>query len=210
MRKEENQKKEEGSGKDESDGDDNITDFGTAPKCRWVKISNHNDGLCPFSGSFRDVSLCAKQTTISHQELRALLIQEGCSEGECVEVFFELLHSTPSSSRARQCGCIPLEIFSTRFPEVAKEKTRLDEGTILALAKGDLRALGMSKKASRRFRSMFNVLGKQTTSATLERISSLGSLSRSDHGGGGYLNKLERDRMSTHLDTTGFQEGIAI
>merc|ERR1719203_1009893 len=69
-------------------------------------------------------STSVRQDCISHAELRALLAQEGCSEGEIVEVFFELLHRTPPSSKARQCGSIPLDIFSDEFVEVAKEKTR--------------------------------------------------------------------------------------
>eukprot|EP00571_Detonula_confervacea_P015920 CAMPEP_0172304678 /NCGR_PEP_ID=MMETSP1058-20130122/6062_1 /TAXON_ID=83371 /ORGANISM="Detonula confervacea, Strain CCMP 353" /LENGTH=612 /DNA_ID=CAMNT_0013016021 /DNA_START=44 /DNA_END=1882 /DNA_ORIENTATION=- len=181
--------------------DDNITDFGTSPKCRWVKVSSHDDGLCPFSGLFRDVTSSIKNSSISHKELRALLIQEGCTEGECVEVFFELLHCTPASSKERECGCIPLDIFSKCLPEIAKEKTKLDEDTILALVKGDLRALGMSKKASRRFKSMFNMLDKHSIS-TLPIIASFGCLSD--------LGKSEREKMSTHLDTTTYAEGIAI
>ena len=145
---------------DEED-DDNITDFGDKPKCRWKKIDHEKDDLCPFSGSFRDVSQSLKQTQcLSHEKLRALLIQEGCSEGECVEVFFALLHYTPPSSKERACGCIPLNIFKHFFPEIAKEKTTLDDATIKALATGDLRALGFSKKVSRRFKSVFDQLGK--------------------------------------------------
>ncbi|KAL7538231.1 hypothetical protein ACHAWF_006030 [Thalassiosira exigua] len=126
-------------GGDEGEDDDNVTDFGTTPKCRYVNVSKHESCLCPFQGVFCDVSTTSRRDEcISHTELRGLLIQEGCNEGECVEVFFELLHRTPSSSKARQCGCVPLEIFAHCFPEVAKEKTRLDDDTIQALARGDL------------------------------------------------------------------------
>ena len=207
----EEENEEEISGSD----DDNVTDFGTTPRCRWVNISKHsNDGLCPFRGSFRHTPSTLKENTISHSELRALLIQEGCSEGECVEVFFELLHCTPATSTARQCGCIPLDIFSHCFPEIAKEKTKLDDDTIQALAKGDLRALGMSKKASRRFKSMFQVLGRHTM--PLPRISSSGLLgSSTSSGNGGELGNTDiststRERMTAHLDTSGYAEGITI
>mmetsp|Transcript_28399 Transcript_28399/g.52400 ORF Transcript_28399/g.52400 Transcript_28399/m.52400 type:complete len:635 (-) Transcript_28399:88-1992(-) len=190
---------------DDGEEDDNVTDFGTQPKCRYIKITN--DTLCPFSGSFRTISPSLSQDCISHTKLRALLLQEGCSEGECVEVFFELLHRTPASSKARQCGCIPLDVFSRCFAEVAREKTGLDWETVRALAKGDLRALGMSKKASQRFRSMFTVLGgKQQldASTSLSRIPSSGSLPLDP------LCKSERERMATHLDTHSFAEGITI
>ncbi|KAL9187043.1 hypothetical protein ACHAXT_010763 [Thalassiosira profunda] len=198
------------AGEEEShEDDDDVTDFGTKPKCRYVKISKHNDGLCPFNGAFRDVSSTMKGCSISHSELRALLIQEGCTEGECVEVFFALLHRTPSASKARQCGCIPLEIFSRDFPEIAMEKTRLDRDTANALARGDLRALGMSKKASRRFRSVFANLGRQAVSA-LPKIPSSGSLSMSAHGKCCAMRKSERDAMGEHLDTAEYAAEINI
>ena len=202
---EEDKSSEEKETSDEDgEEDDNVTDYGTPPKCRWVKIPSHNDGLCPFSGSFRDISSSIKQSTISHTELRALLIQEGCSEGECVEVFFELLHCTPSSSKERQCGCIPLDIFQRCFPEIAKEKTKLDDNTIQALAKGDLRALGLSKKASKRFKSVLTQLGSRWSA--LPRIPSSSSLLLEKSP----LRKSEREKMESHLDTIDYREGIVI
>ncbi|KAL7542730.1 hypothetical protein ACHAXR_012263 [Thalassiosira sp. AJA248-18] len=191
--------------------DDNVTDFGTQPKCRWVQTSNHNDGLCPFSGSFRNISSSLRPNTISHPDLRALLIQEGCTEGECAEVFFGLLHCTPASSKARQCGCIPLDIFMGCFPEIAKEKTKLDGETIQALAVGDLRTLAMSKKASRRFRSMFAVLGQKSALA-LPRIPSSGLLSDGTDvvGSCSAIRKSERERMGEHLDTRTYSAEITI
>mmetsp|Transcript_23961 Transcript_23961/g.50805 ORF Transcript_23961/g.50805 Transcript_23961/m.50805 type:complete len:657 (+) Transcript_23961:256-2226(+) len=208
---------------DDDDDDDEVTDFGTPAKCRWKPIPSHkNDTMCPFSGSFRHTPKTLTDDSISHAKLRALLIQEGCTEGECVEVFFQLLHATPATSPARQCGCIPLDTFSERFPEVARERTRLDGGTIRALAAGDLRALGMSKKASRRFRSMFTVLdskrqlmqqqgnGMEARSSScggrLPRIPSSGSLSSRDTS----IRHSEKEQMSKHLDTHNFREAIAI
>lgn len=198
------------SSEEEDEEDDNITDFGTEPKCRWVKVCSHDDGLCPFKGSFRNISSSMRKDSIEHAQLRSLLIQEGCTEGECVEVFFELLHCTPAASKARECGCIPLEIFSQCFPEIAKEKTRLDEDTITALSRGDLRALGMSKKASRRFRSMFSNLGKRHSVSAMQRIPSSGSLPGFNGHGTGALHKSERERMEGHLDTRAYAEGITI
>ena len=206
---------------EEGDDDDDITDFGLTPKCRYVKCTPHDDGLCPFRGTFHthDMSSTIRQNCVSHTQLRELLIQEGCSEGECVEVFFGLLHHTPASSKARQCGCIPLDIFSKYFPEIAKEKTRLDWETIQALANGDLRALGMSKKASKRFRKMFSRLGRHTIaglpkiqssgslSGTLGRIPSSGSLTM---GRSPARRKSSRERMEAHLDTRSYAAEIAI
>lgn len=190
----------------EEDGEDNeVTEEGTPAKCRWKKVAKHNDGLCPFAGSFRDISKSLKQCSISHAELRELLIQEGCTEGECVEVFFELLHCTPASSKARQCGCIPSDIFASCFPEIARYKTRLDSETIQALAAGDLRALGMSKKASKRFKNMFNALGRNSV-PTLPRIPSSGTLPTDKCP----LRKSEILRMTPHLDTAAYAEGIDI
>mmetsp|Transcript_19432 Transcript_19432/g.41547 ORF Transcript_19432/g.41547 Transcript_19432/m.41547 type:complete len:621 (+) Transcript_19432:69-1931(+) len=198
---------EEGAhNKESSSDDDNVTDFGTPAKCRYVKVLA-NDGLCPFRGSFRGLPSTLKDC-ISHSQLRALLTQEGCTEGECVEVFFALLHRTPATSKARQCGSIPCEVFSSYFPEVAREKTKLDEETIRALASGDLRALGMSKKASRRFRSVFSELGRLGSSGKLNilaRIPSSGAL-REDNP----IRKSERQRMTDHLDTDSYAEGITI
>jgi serine O-acetyltransferase len=186
--------------------DDNVTDYGTVPKCRWVKVSNHNDELCPFSGLFRGSSSSVKNNSISHKELRALLIQEGCSEGECVEVFFQLLHCTPVSSKARQCGCIPLQIFYEHFPTIAKDKTKLDIDTIHALARGDLRALGLSKKASKHFKSKLGMLSEYCTKSVLPRLPSAASLKLDKCR----LTKSEREQMGTHLDTNTFVEGISI
>lgn len=134
-----------------------------------------------------------------------------------MEVFFGLLHHTPASSKARQCGCIPLDIFSKYFPEIAKEKTRLDWETIQALANGDLRALGMSKKASKRFRKMFSRLGRHTI-AGLPKIQSSGSLSLGRIPSSGSLTmgrspvrrKSSRERMEAHLDTSSYAAEIAI
>mmetsp|Transcript_6151 Transcript_6151/g.11228 ORF Transcript_6151/g.11228 Transcript_6151/m.11228 type:complete len:650 (+) Transcript_6151:1-1950(+) len=201
----ENATKKDVERKNSSDDDDDVTDFGTPAKTHYLKVSSNNaDGLDPFRDSFRNV--CSLKDSISHSQLRALLIQEGCTEGECVEVFFALLHCTASTSNARRSGCIPCEIFSSNFPEIAEEKTRLDKGTRLALAKGDLRALGMSKKASRRFRSMFAVLGKQCSdgSKVLTRIPSSSSL------GGDPIPNKDRLSMAKHLDTDAYAEGITI
>ncbi len=186
--------------------DDNVTDYGTVPKCRWVKVTNQNDELCPFSGLFRGSSSSVKNSCISHKELRALLIHEGCSEGECVEVFFELLHCTPLSSTARQCGCIPLQIFYGHFPTIAKEKTKLDTDTILALSRGDLRALGLSKKASKRFKSKLSLLNKHCTKSALPRLPSASSLTLDKCR----LIKSEREQMGTLLDSNAFVDGISI
>jgi serine O-acetyltransferase len=196
------EEKKDTSGEDD---DDNVTDYGTVPKCRWVKVSNQDDQLCPFSGLFRGSSSSIKKNCISHKEIRALLLQEGCSEGECVEVFFELLHNTPLLSKARQCGCIPLPIFYEYFPTIAKEKTNLDMDTIQALARGDLRALGMSKKASKRFKATFGMLNKYCTKSTLlPRRPSASALTMDK------LTKSEREQMGQHLDTNAFGEGISI
>ncbi|KAL3789388.1 hypothetical protein ACHAW5_010183 [Stephanodiscus triporus] len=192
--------KDGGSGEEEED--DNVTDFGTVPKCRWVRASSGNDSLCPFSGSFSVIPSSIKKKCISHKQLRDLLVQEGCSEGECVEVYFALLHRTPTSSDFRQYGCIPLEIFSGCFPVIAREKTRLDADRVQALAEGDLRALGMSKKASRRFKSILNRLG----ASTVPRITSSRSMSLDKKK----LSNSERERMGNFLDKSAFQEGISI
>merc|ERR1712154_19434 len=69
------------SSEEEDEEDDNITDFGAPPKCRWVKISCQDDDLCPFSGSFRKISSTMKKDSIAQSQLRALLLQEGCTEG---------------------------------------------------------------------------------------------------------------------------------
>ena len=155
-------------GDGDGEDDDNVTDFGTKPRCRFAKAPCHggsaNDDLCPFHGIFRSlVSLpsSVRRDCVSNSKLRELLLQYGCSEGEVVEVFFELLHRTPPNCKARQCGSIPLDVFSADFAEVAGEKTRLDMETRQALARGDLRTLAMSKKACRRFRSMFSALDKK-------------------------------------------------
>jgi hypothetical protein len=89
--------KDRGSGEEEED--DNVTDYFRS--------------LCPFSRSFPVIPSSIKKTCISHKQLRKLLTQEGCSEGECMEVYFEPLHCTPASSDFRPYGCIPLEIFSS-------------------------------------------------------------------------------------------------
>ena len=178
--------KDRGSGEEEED--DNVTDY-----CR---------SLCPFSGSFPVIPSSIKKNCISHKQLRELLTQEGCSEGECVEVYFELLHCTPASSDFRPYGCIPLEIFSSCFAEIAKEKTRLDADRVQALAEGDIRKLGLSKKASRRFKSMLNRLG----ASTISRTSSSGSISKDKKR----LGKSERERMENFLDVSACKQGISI
>merc|ERR1719491_758964 len=126
--------------------DDNMTDFDTLAKHQYVDVQPEDGSFSLFGDAF-----CESPSTmecISHQQLRALLIQEQCSEGECVEVFFALLHLVNEDSKARSCGCIPPETFSQHFPRVAREKTKLDEETITAISTGDLKALSLSKKAS--------------------------------------------------------------
>lgn len=193
------EEKTEASEEEEED-DDNITDFGTKPKICWKKIEHKKDDLCPFSGSFRDVSQSLKQTQcLSHEKLRALLIQEGCSEGECVEVFFALLHYTAPSSKERACGCIPLNIFKHFFPEIAKEKTTLDDATIKALATGDLRALGFSKKVSRRFKSVFDQLGKVSELQQIDESSSM-------HEQAPVMSQSFKEAATEHLNTSQFSD----
>lgn len=177
--------------------DDEVTDFGTPATLHYVKTS-HNDDMCPFRNSF--CQTLASKDMISHKKLRSLLLQEGCSDGETVEVFFELLHLTPDDSKARQCGCIPLDIFARYFPEVAVEKTRLDKETCCALAKGDLRQLGMSKKASKKFKTMFKRLGRIPSSSSMTSLAKRTSDKDEDRG----------ERQYSLLDTTGFAEEIAI
>ncbi len=62
------EKMDRGSGKEEED--ENVTDFGRS--------------LCPFSGSFPAIPCSVKKNCILRKQLRELLTQEGCSEGECV------------------------------------------------------------------------------------------------------------------------------
>lgn len=168
---------EDDNEEDGDDEDDKITDFGTPARCHYVKFSK-DDSLCPFSGKFRKCPRALSEDWISHTKLHTLLIQQGCSDRECVEVFFELLHLLPPTSQARLCGCIPADVFSKNFVDVAQEKTSLDLETCQALANGDLQALGLSKKASKRFQCFFSKLGKNSARA-LSRISSSDLLSLS-------------------------------
>ncbi len=113
--------------------------------------------LCLFSGFFPAIPCSVKKNGILRKQFCKLLTQEGRSEGEFVEVYFEMLHCAPALSHFWQYGCILLEIFSCCFAEIAKEKTRLDADRVQALvAEGDLRILGLSKKASMHFKSMLN------------------------------------------------------
>ncbi|KAL7504911.1 hypothetical protein ACHAXN_002445 [Cyclotella atomus] len=178
--------------------DDEVTDFGTPATLHYVKTS-HDDDMCPFRNSFCQTFM--SKDMISHKKLRSLLLLEGCSEGETVEVFFELLHLVPEDSKARQCGCIPLDIFARHFPEVGVEKTRLDKETCCALAKGDLRRLGMSKKASKKFKTMFKRLGRIPSSSSLTSLAARRTSDKDEDRG---------ERQYSLLDTTGFAEEIAI
>jgi serine O-acetyltransferase len=178
--------------------DDEVTDFGTPATLHYVKTS-HDDDMCPFRNSFCQTFM--SKDMISHKKLRSLLLLEGCSEGETVEVFFELLHLVPEDSKARQCGCIPLDIFARHFPEVGLEKTRLDKETCCALAKGDLRRLGMSKKASKKFKTMFKRLGRIPSSSSLTSLAARRTSDKDEDRG---------ERQYSLLDTTGFAEEIAI
>mmetsp|Transcript_25159 Transcript_25159/g.51192 ORF Transcript_25159/g.51192 Transcript_25159/m.51192 type:complete len:690 (+) Transcript_25159:185-2254(+) len=160
---------EDGGENVEGEEDDKVTDFGTPAKCCWVKPSSHNDDMCPFRNSFRRMSSFVVKDDLkdclSHKKLRTLLVQYGCSDDEIVEVFFGLLQCVPASSPARQTGCIPLDIFATCFAEIAVERTHLDLETCEAIASGDVKKLGMSKKASKIFRSTFKKLGRLTEKA---------------------------------------------
>lgn len=172
-------KKDEDSSQNDEDEevdeeDDKITDFGTPARCFFAKMSK-DDGLCPFSGSFRKSPRAHSEDWISHSKLQILLVQQGCSDGECVEVFFELLHLLPIGSTARKYGCIPVDVFSENFVDIAQKKTSLDLATCQAMADGDLRALGLSKKASKRFKGLFSTLGQKSTRA-LSRIPSASDL----------------------------------
>eukprot|EP00984_Skeletonema_dohrnii_P026465 scaffold15831_cov78-Skeletonema_dohrnii-CCMP3373.AAC.2 len=170
----------EGGEEDEDDGDeddDKVTDFGTPALVRFTKMSK-DDCMCPFSGSFRKYPRAHSEDWISHSKLQTLLTQQGCSEGECVEVYFALLHLLPLCSPARKYGCIPADVFSENFVGIALEKTSLDIATCQALADGDLRALGLSRKASKRFKGLFSTLGQHST-RVLSRISSASDMNES-------------------------------
>jgi hypothetical protein len=77
--------------------------------------------------------------------------------------------------------------------------------------------LGMSKKASKRFRKMFSRLGRHTI-AGLPKIQSSGSLSLGRIPSSGSLTmgrspvrrKSSRERMEAHLDTSSYAAEIAI
>jgi serine O-acetyltransferase len=207
--------KDNSNGEEDEEEDDELTDFGTPARCHWIKASSHNDDICPFRNSFRKItsSVCSNKDWISHPKLRTLLLQQGCTDGETVEVFFELLHHVPASSQARQCGCIPLDIFSKYFAQIACEKTHLDLQTCQALAHGDLRTLSMSKKASKRFRPMFAKLGRQMTEGAMKTIPSDKSVTISLPPVSARRNscsKSEKNEMEEFLDTSAFAEGINI
>eukprot|EP00984_Skeletonema_dohrnii_P038478 scaffold41750_cov300-Skeletonema_dohrnii-CCMP3373.AAC.1 len=59
-----------------------------------------------------------------------------------------------------------------------QEKTSLDISPCQALADGDLRALGLSRKASKRFKGLFSTLGQHST-RVLSRISSASDMNES-------------------------------
>ena len=182
-KKDDNSSQNDDDEDDEGDEDDDkVTDFGTPARCFFAKMSK-DDGLCPFSGSFRKYPRAHSEDWISHSKLQTLLVQQGCSDGECVEVFFELLHLLPIGSSARKYGCIPVDVFSENFVDIAQKKTSLDLATCQALADGDLRALGLSKKASKRFKGLFSTLGQNSTRA-LSRISSASDLLPTKKGRG--------------------------
>lgn len=134
-----------------------------------------DDDMCPFSGTFKKCPRALSEDWISHPKLRSLLMQKGCSESECIEVFFELLHLLPPDSKARLCGCIPADVFAKNIVDVAQEKTSLDLETCQALANGDLLVLGLNKKASKRFKCFFVKVAKNSARA-LSRISSASDL----------------------------------
>ena len=134
-----------------------------------------DDDMCPFSGTFKKCPRALSEDWISHPKLRSLLMQKGCSESECIEVFFELLHLLPPDSKARLCGCIPADVFAKNIVIIAQEKTLLDLETCQALANGDLLVLGLNKKASKRFKCFFVKVAKNSARA-LSRISSASDL----------------------------------
>ena len=183
-------KSKKGKGSNENyakeDGDDDgdkVTDI-AFPRFQFAKTTK-NDCMCPFSGSFRKCPQSHSKDWITHSKLHALLTQQGCSDGECVEVYFELLHLLPPSSTARKYGCIPADVFSKNFVDIALEKTSLDLITCQALANGDLKTLGWSKKTSKRFKSLFTTLGKNSARAISRISSSTESLSTMKESIGG-------------------------
>ena len=80
----------------------------------------------------------------------------------------------------------------------------MDAKRARALAEGDLRALGMSKKASKRFSSMLNSLAASTL---LQRVPSFGSVSSIRKR----LSKSERESMGNFLyASSAYNKGISI
>ena len=183
-----------------SSDDDSAADLGTSAEHRFVKVAPDDSQFDPFTDVFskfakKDTKLSSR--CIGHGQLRDLLLHEGCTEGECVEVFFALLHAVEGNSQARRCGCIPPETFYRHFPRIAREKTKLDGNKIEALASGDLNALSLSKKTSRRFKCLFASLGKQAKDG-VARATCSGSHAERD------MRKSDRDRMMEHVDTANF------
>mmetsp|Transcript_1385 Transcript_1385/g.3196 ORF Transcript_1385/g.3196 Transcript_1385/m.3196 type:complete len:609 (+) Transcript_1385:85-1911(+) len=188
------------AGTSSSSDDDSAADAGTPAERNFVKVAPGDSQFCPFTDVFskfakKDTELSSR--CIGHGQLRDLLLNEGCTEGECVEVFFALLHAVDDDSPARRCGCIPPETFYGHFPSIAREKTKLDREKIEALASGDLKALSLSKKASRKFKCLFASLGKQAKDG-VARASCSSSYADRD------MRKSDRDRMMEHVDTANF------
>ena len=162
IKPEEPDEKDDEKDEEEDDGDDEDD-------------KTKDDDMCPFSGTFKKCPRALSEDWISHPKLRSLLTQKGCSESECIEVFFELLHLLPPDSKARLCGCIPADVFAKNIVTIAQEKTALDLETCQALANGDLLVLGLNKKASKRFKCFFVKVAKNSARA-LSRISSASDL----------------------------------
>ena len=106
-----------------------------------------------------DCSLCPYQLISSNnsnavplQTLTEILRNEGASEDEIGEVFFDLLRDSPS------LGYIPICVFKEKFASTAKLYTRIDPARLECIEKGDDERLSYVKDCSKKVKRLFSTL----------------------------------------------------
>jgi len=109
-----------------------------------------------------DCSLCPYQLISSNrandanavplQTLTEILRNEGASEDEIGEVFFDLLRDNPS------LGYIPICVFKDKFASTAKLYTTIDPDRLESIAKGDDERLPYANYCSKKVKRLFSAL----------------------------------------------------
>lgn len=125
-----------------------------------IKASSRNKldcSLCPYQ-LISSNRINNDENFVTLQCLTEILRNEGASEDEIGEIFFELLHDS------KELGCIPIREFKNKFATIAKKYTKIDSARLDCIAKGDCQKLFATKDYSFKVKKFMTSLVRSKSS----------------------------------------------